>query len=91
MALFSKNYEETLRNCSSEIINAIVNDIARNFHAWENEHPDANTVEIEKEIATIVWELLKVDDKLSSLVWQSQNLLEGDNTDEDGTEDVTND
>lgn len=63
MKLLSKDSESSLNHCYSIVIDAI-NDIVDNFYEWKSEHPNIDTTADERDIAEIIWALLKAGRQL---------------------------
>jgi len=63
MKLLGKDSESSLINCYSIVIDAI-NDIMDNFDEWKSEHPNIDTTADERDIAEIIWGLLKAERQL---------------------------
>lgn len=76
MKLLGEDSENSLNLCYSVVIDAI-NDIMDNFDEWKSKHPNIDTTEDEKDIAEIIWTLLKAERQLHNATDEACSLYIG--------------
>lgn len=73
MKLLGKDSENSLNNCYSIVIDAI-NDIMDNYNEWKSEHPNIDTTADERDIAEIIFGLLKAERQLHNAINEACSL-----------------